>query len=230
MKQHTRLRSKPVSLTKSRWAAYATAGAATAVVGVSAAEAQINYSGPINAFFATGSSVVQTFNLTGGAVLRFVNVNTFSSSAGVALFRLQGAAVSNMFRGIGAGNFRYPERVASNALISAGAFANFNGAYFATLAYGSGYTNSQFLSAGTGFIGFSFNTGAGIQYGWARVTMNGSPGNAFTLVDYAWADPGVAIRAGQTAIPEPGSLGLLAVGAAGLMLWRRRRKGALQNS
>src|SRR4051812_24585321 len=233
MKQPNSRRTKVVSLPNSRWTAYAAAGAASALAGAGSAEAAIHYSGPINAVFASGSSVAQTFALDNAAVLRFVNILTGSSSAGVALFRIQGAAVSNQFRGIAAGNFRYPERLNLDAPVSAGApgaFANFNANFFATLAYGGGYTNSQFLAPGIGFIGFRFNGGSGPEYGWARVNMNGAPDNGFTLIDYAWGDVGTPIRAGQTAIPEPGSLGLLAVGAAGLLVWRKRRAAATQNS
>jgi hypothetical protein len=51
------------------------------------------------------------------------------------------------------------------------------------------------------------------------------------LVDYAWGDPGDTIRTGQTsssgdmvdAVTESGSVGLLAIGAAGLVAWRKRR-------
>ena len=230
MKQHAR-RNRLITLPNSRWTAYAAAGAATALTGVGSAEAAIHYSGPINAVFPAGSSVQQSFALDNAAVIRFVNVLTGSSSGGVALFRLQGAAVSNQFRGIAAGSFRYPERLASNAPVSGGAFTNFNANFFATLAYGGGYANSQFLGAGVGFIGFRFNGGGGTEYGWARVNMEGSPGNGFTLIDYAWADTGTQIRAGQTAIPEPSSLGLLAAGAAGLLAWRKRRAAAAtQNS
>ncbi len=187
MKQQMRRRSNPVSLSKSRWTAYAAAGAATAFGGVAAAEAQIHYSGPLNVNITLGGAI-QQFTLDNGAVIRFVD--TVVGAGGAALFRIQGAAVSNQFRGFASGPYRYVERVAGNALISGGAFANFNGAYFATLAFGDGYTNSQFLTPGVGFIGFRFNGGGGIEYGWARVNMNGAPNNTFTLVDFAWADTG----------------------------------------
>lgn len=84
---------------------------------------------------------------------------------------------------------------------------------------------------GTDFVGFRFNNGGGRQYGWARVHMDGSASNfSFTVIDYAWADPGEPIKAGQTSssslagVPKQGSLGLLALGAAGLVFWRHQRK------
>ena len=93
------------------------------------------------------------------------------------------------------------------------------------MAYVYGYGNDQWLDQGTGFIGFRFNAGSGLQYGWIRVTMDGSPDNTFTVVDYAWADPGDMVAAGQ--VPEPGSLGLLALGGVGLVAWRKHRAKAV---
>jgi MYXO-CTERM domain-containing protein len=51
-------------------------------------------------------------------------------------------------------------------------------------------------------------------------------------VDYAWGDPGDRIRTGQktssgnmvNTVTDSGSVGLLALGAAGLIAWRKRRR------
>jgi hypothetical protein len=96
----------------------------------------------------------------------------------------------------------------------------------------------QWRDPGVGFVGFRFNSGTGIQYGWARVRMGGTSRlNGFKLIDYAYADPGEAIRAGEGIPragedgqdmsdgqgPDEGSLGGLAVGAVGLLAWRKSR-------
>lgn len=224
MKTQKLRRNRLTSLNTSRWAAYATAGAATAIAGANSAEAAIHYVS-VGLVIPVAEGVPHSFALDNGALIKFANIST-SGSGGAALFRIDGAAVSNMFAGTAAGNFRYPSNLAAGANIAARPFAAMNGIYFATLAYGPGFTHSKFEAAGTGFIGFRFNGGSGIEYGWARVTMNGAPGNGFTVVDYAWGDVGTAIVAGQTAVPEPASLGLLAVGAAGLLIWRRSRSKA----
>jgi hypothetical protein len=85
----------------------------------------------------------------------------------------------------------------------------------------------QWTNAGYGFIAFRFDNGSGIQYGWARIRMTGFLRySLFKLVDYAYADPGEPITAGQTSSddsPDQGSLGWLALGAAGLMAWRKSK-------
>jgi hypothetical protein len=84
-----------------------------------------------------------------------------------------------------------------------------------------------------GFVGFRFNAGNGTQYGWVRIhTASGAKNRIHDLIqDYAWGDPGDAIRTGQTqsldqakANSIPGSLGLLALGAQGLDAWRTQRR------
>jgi protein with PEP-CTERM/exosortase system signal len=114
--------------------------------------------------------------------------------------------------------------------LNAGQLINAVGFYAATLAFGPGRYDSQWLQPGTGFVGFRFNGGAGQQFGWARITMDGAPENNFTLVDYAFADPGERITAGQTTVPDSGgSLGLLAIGFAGLLAWRFRRANVAES-
>jgi MYXO-CTERM domain-containing protein len=50
--------------------------------------------------------------------------------------------------------------------------------------------------------------------------------NTFEVVDYAYGDPGDVVLAGQKSddsAPALESLGGLALGAAGLLAWRRQR-------
>ncbi|HEY2712102.1 MAG TPA: hypothetical protein VGI60_06270 [Chthoniobacterales bacterium] len=79
-----------------------------------------------------------------------------------------------------------------------------------------------------------FDVGKGPQYGWARIrTSVGGRQNQMEVIDYAWADPGEAIRTGQKrerreskATTSEGSLALLALGGMGLLAWRKRREKA----
>jgi hypothetical protein len=87
----------------------------------------------------------------------------------------------------------------------------------------------RFDGLGVGYIGFKFDNGSGDQYGWVRIRMQegDNPNQNFKLIDYAYGDVGDRVRAGQTSssemVPEEGSLGWLALGAAGLQAWRKRR-------
>jgi len=81
---------------------------------------------------------------------------------------------------------------------------------------------TTFVPGPTNLVGFRFlNEGTGaINFGWARFLITSTAGTQpRTLIDYAYDNTGLAVQAGI--VPEPASLGLLAVGAMGLVLRRR---------
>jgi hypothetical protein len=181
---------KSAVINNSRWVAYATAGVATAIAGATSAEATtIHYSGPINHAFS-GISFL-TFALDNGADLGFGHI------PGRAIFRVEPFNGFNTGAGDTYGLYGYLLRLAANVAVSGQAFSG--GSHFA-----SDRPHTHWAAKGPGFIGFRFNGGSGIEYGWARVRMDsGQPLNNFTLVDFAWGDVGTTILTGQTA-PESG--------------------------
>jgi hypothetical protein len=218
------LRRKPASIAKTRWAAYAAAGAATAFAGTNSAEAAIHYSGILNVRFPPHKHTAQRFHLDQkGDYLFFGHdfgyPNAFFSVTGI---------VSAAFRGIsGSGFTPYLAKLGFGQKISSGYFNSyFHLGVLQSFSYGS------WPFPGIGYIGFRFNNGAGTQYGWARLKdTTGKPENGFGLEAYAYADPGEPIVAGQRSsveeTPDEGSLGWLAAGAVGLLAWRKSRSRAV---
>lgn len=224
--------------------AYAAAGLATSSGGVMSTEGAIHYSGPVDyKFHGHRMSTItrHSFLLSFGARLWGGTAHTGFASADYAYFGVSGAKVSNSVRGV-PGRFGVAG-LPGRSLVS-------NGSFRASGA--SGVMQNGFCSypdwrkRGTYYVGFRFNTGAGPQYGWVRIKWDGCPANYFIVKDYAWGDPGDQIKTGQkhlhedeTQVAPPsarsteaaprvdskGSLGLLALGAAGLQAWRRFRSG-----
>jgi len=87
--------------------------------------------------------------------------------------------------------------------------------------WGTG-TGGSFLGTSGKYLGVRFDISGNTHYGWIQVNV---PGGTFptsaTITGYAYEDiADKQITAG--AIPEPGSLALLALGAAGLAAWRKK--------
>ena len=218
--------NKSPLVSNSRWLAYAAASTASTLAGAHSAEAEIHYSGLRNWTLGYGINYLHVSVPLGNGLLAKFSEQTYSLN-----FSIGGAAVSNSFCAY------YYVRFSSNWV-----YRLHRGAKISNYNFYSGrglmlilapYSGASFFKKGIGYIGFRFNNGAGTQYGWIRVRMPGPPylDARFRLVDWAWGDPGDRIKAGQTssaghqveAVPDQGSLGLLALGGAGLMAWRRRR-------
>lgn len=83
----------------------------------------------------------------------------------------------------------------------------------------------------TGYMGFSFlrEEDSREVFGWAEIQrINGHEGR---LLGWAYEDSGNPILTGKTPnpVPEPSTLAMLALGAAGLSSWRRRKLKLVSN-
>jgi len=210
-------RSKRAFIAKSRWASYATAGIATALAGNQSAEAAIHYSGRMDVPFPPHENTAQEFPLDqAGDSIFFDRSDVFAR----AHFSVTGI-VSAAFRGPYG---RYVSKLSFGQKVSSGRFASYHPGILEAYRFDP---YGQWGDHGTGYVAFRFNNGAGIQYGWVRVKMTGIFENGFRVLEYAYADPGEPITAGQRSsdqqTPDEGSLGWLALGAVGLLAWRRQR-------
>ena len=219
---------KPAVISNSRWLAYATAGAASAFTCAHSADASIHYSGIIGSY--SGRERTKSFRLQldqPGDTFRLRHYVTLFTSDVYAHFGVRGLA------GAGFAGFYCPSnpQLAGVSKLSRGQFISrraFLARESGLIAGSFDVCSQQFGDGEIGFIGFKFNSGSGDQYGWVRIKMGNRAD--FWLIDYAYADPGEPIRAGQMSsndiVPEEGSLGGLALGAAGLLAWRRTRSQA----
>jgi len=77
----------------------------------------------------------------------------------------------------------------------------------------------------SGQFGFRFTSGSDTFYGWGSLVPDLlAPGQGFKITEaYYHSTPDAAIDVGAVPVPEPSSMVLLALGAAGLTAWRARR-------
>ena len=88
----------------------------------------------------------------------------------------------------------------------------------------SGSASGPFANVTDGYLGLKFEINGQTHYGWARFNVSTSGWNTIdaTLTGYAYEDQAdTPIHIGP--VPEPGTLGLLALGFLGLGAWRRRK-------
>jgi hypothetical protein len=219
MKTNRSRSRNPAALTNSRWLAYATAGAASAFACALSAEGTIHYSGPINRIFSGYIRATFRLDQPGDSIWLSHYSGTFPDSyAACGVHGLAGASIVG-FNGL---FLAYASRLKLGQLVSSGPFVP------ARRAGLLGQYHAQFDERGIGYIGFKFNNGSGDQYGWVRIQTRAPNGlSKFMLRDYAYGDVGDRVRTGQRGDqpddPELESLGGLALGAVGLVAWRKRR-------
>ncbi len=139
-------------------------------------------------------------------------MQTLGASNGFAAALAYGAPIGP------AANFIAPGLLASHSQTS-----NSSTGFFSSHKEGNFVRGSQFL-------GIEFNQGGADHFGWARVgiltTKNGVGSRGSEVTGFAYeTNPNQGIAAGQTteATPEPATVGLLAVGGAGIAVWRRKK-------
>ena len=85
------------------------------------------------------------------------------------------------------------------------------------------------LNSSNNIFGFRFlnESTSQIDFGWARISLTATQSSQpRMIVEYAYDNTGAGINAGNTGVPEPTTmalLGVMAAGALGVRAWRKRK-------
>jgi hypothetical protein len=84
---------------------------------------------------------------------------------------------------------------------------------------------AEFTQDVSGQFGFQFYDGGDVHYGWGSVVVDLTvQGQGFKITEaYYNTTSGLPIAVGAVPVPEPSGAALLALGAAGVAAWKRRR-------
>ena len=211
-----------------RLLAYSVAAGA-AISGIESAEATIIYKN-LGDIVVSGGTYSLEINDDGQIDFRVLHSSGIYSSynvqfAGASNF----APVNNGFAGKGfvISKLDLGEVIDENYVDGFIKRGNFGSLYSSN---GQQIPTGNFLGADKDYFAFRFSDKNNLVFnGWGRVSMP-MDGSSITFHDVAYNDvAGASIMAGETeaglgtAVPEPGTLGMLALGAAGVCAWRKRK-------
>jgi hypothetical protein len=208
---HSRIGIAPAGLTVVSFAALAGSGAHASIVYDNGSP------NPVNAPVSSLQNYSIDFDQDSSTEAEF-NVSATPDGSALKLSLQNGEAISDATN--------YPLPLAQGTIVgpnpSNGSYTSAGGAIF-NGGGGVGY----FLPGTPGYIGFEFTSGldSSLHYGWAQfeTTSGDTTSPTGTVIDFAYDNsPNTPIAAG--AVPEPTSLSLLAAGAAGLAMYRGRRR------
>lgn len=193
--------------------AYALAGGAAAAP----ASAAVVYSGPQGIPVTYGTTQPIDFAVNG--IGTDFTLEFDSSLASARLVAFGGSMIAKS--GPDAARFLNGDSIDSTRLYGSSTknLASYSGA--------GGAINGGTFPAGTSFVGLKIANGSDSHFGWIQVTLPANTSSPLTIVDWAHETTvGQAILAGQTSstVPEAGSTALFSLGAAGLCVWRARKR------
>jgi hypothetical protein len=163
---------------------------------------------------AADFQVRNSYPLTGFNPARLGAAPTATSANQFVGVQSEGLVLSNLAAGVAVNNAR-PFGFSSVPLTANGAFIHLGG---------------NFLEGQPGQFGFRFVSNSNTYYGWGTLVIDYlAAGRGFQITEAYYntvPDTGINVGAVPAPVPEPSSIALLAIGAAGVTAWRARRKRA----